>query len=434
MDNKLEPIVREFVTQVDTINRLVIDQYPGVSASPLYKSEISDFLESNGFFKMNREYIASNIFYNVFFGKKVDALLEENKEMSNFLAGYLCNIKQNCMCHVMFIRNTIKSIENMMPLSLDNLTERQKRAVNIINASLKVSSQTLLLYEQMIETLFTDVSIERNKEISMISCSTLVSFTAELSSSLIRCTTIHQIVYKIFYCQGKEDSEEDMSGFAKQLQELLSGIKIIDKKGDDHFNVLNKKTEQLQKGQEETQRKIVVQGDKSNREFEKIEDKVEKRNRADKRKPLTQEECADILYKYKVKYFKKKEDYLRLVGITATKPKLPKDEKMVERTIQRWDQYLSSEGEKGSKPPKGYSRERSRKEFDDWAETLEQIAYEKWEKEQPIIRHKNKRDGLVSTLSPEKEDEENIEEEEDDQETRRQGNLVDRVAHPTKRD
>lgn len=177
-----------------------------------------------------------------------------------------------------------------------------------------------------------------------------------------------------------------------------------------------------------------INRDRNSKELEKIEDKVNKRNRADKRKPLTQEECADILYKQKVKYFKKKENYLRLVGITATKPKLPKDEKMVERTIQRWDQYLSSEGEKGSKPPKGYSRERSRKEFDDWAEALEQIAYEKWEKEQPIIRRKNKRDGLVSTLSPEMEDEENIEEEEDDQETRGQGNLVDRVAHPTKRD
>ena len=40
----------------------------------------------------------------------------------------------------------------------------------------------------------------------------------------------------------------------------------------------------------------------------------------------------------------------------------------------------------------------------------------------------------MSTHSPEKEDEENLEGEEDDQETRGQGNLVDRVAHKTKRD
>ena len=170
MDSKLEPIVSEFVTRVDTINRLVIDQYPDpdISGSPLYKSEISDFLESNGFFKLNREYIASNIFYKIFFEKKVDTLLEEKKEISNFLAGYSCDIKQNCMCNVVLIRNIIKSIESMMPSSLDNLTERQKKAVDIIKACLKVSSQTLLLYEQMIQTLFSDVSIERNKEISII--------------------------------------------------------------------------------------------------------------------------------------------------------------------------------------------------------------------------------------------------------------------------
>ena len=107
---------------------------------------------------------------------------------------------------------------------------------------------------------------------------------------------------------------------------------------------------------------------------------------------------------------------------------------MVERTIQRWDQYLSTNGEKGTKPPKGYSRERSRKEFDDWAETLEQIAYEKWERKQPIIRRKNMTDGLVSTISPEKEDEENLEEEEDDQGIRGKGNLVTRFAHPRKED
>lgn len=239
-----------------------------------------------------------------------------------------------------------------------------------------------------------------------------------------------QHVYDYYY--GPKDKKEENEA---SIMELFTIFKT-------QLMNIEKNTAQTVKNTQESiklENKIItnqaINREKNSKELEKIEDKVNKRNRADKRKPLTQEECADILYKYKVKYFKKKEDYLRLVGITATKPKLPKDEKTVERTIQRWDQYLSSEGEKGSKPPKGYSRERSRKEFDDWAETLEQISYEKWEKEQPMIRRKKyKQDGLVSTHSPEKEDEENLEEEEDNQETRGQGNLVDRVAHPTKRD
>lgn len=194
------------------------------------------------------------------------------------------------------------------------------------------------------------------------------------------------------------------------------------------LSVLGKQVDNIQKRQEESQRQSVVQSDRSIRKLEKIEDKVDKKNRADKRKPLTQEECAELLYQKKVKYCKKKENYLMRVGITATVQPPPKNAESVKRTIQRWDQYLLSNGEKGTKPAKGYSREANKLEFESWAETLELIKYERWEKRQTPIGNIYRQ---TATDTPE--DEEYLEEDEEDQESRAEEDMVDRLTRTSKR-
>ena len=189
---------------------------------------------------------------------------------------------------------------------------------------------------------------------------------------------------------------------------------------------VNNKTGNIQKEQEDNQRQSAVQCDRLIRKLEKIEDKVDKKNRADKRKPLTQEECADILFKKKVFYCKKKENYLKRVGITANVQPPPKNAESVKRTIQRWDQYLLSDGEKGTKPAKGYSRVVSKLEFESWAETLELIKYERWEKKQPSIRNI-----YGHAVTDSQEDEEYLEE---DQESRAEEDMVERYTDETEWD
>lgn len=231
--------------------------------------------------------------------------------------------------------------------------------------------------------------------------------------------------YEYFY--GNKDNKEKET--IKILLDLLGS----------QLTTIMQSTEQIVKNSEQTLRNTqesinlenriitnqTINRDKNSRDFEKIEKKVSKRNIAEKRKPLTQEECADTLFKQKQVFYQKRENYLRRVGITSTVLQLP-NPKSVERTIQRWDQYLATDGEKGTKPPKGYSREHSLLEFDRWAEVLESLAYEKWEKKQPRIRRKPQKPD-----SPE--DEENIEEENEDQTIRAQGNLVARFDHSRKR-
>ena len=223
--------------------------------------------------------------------------------------------------------------------------------------------------------------------------------------------------------------DKKINSIAVETQQVNNGIKTTNKE----FSVLNKKTDQILNGEENIQREIIIQSDKTTRQHTTLLDKINKRNQSEKRKTLTQEECAEMLFKQKQIYYQKRMLYLHRVGRSgAVVPKLPKGEKIVERTIQRWDQYLSTNGEKGTKPPKGYSRERTEAEFVRWAEVFEQIAYEKWEKKQPAIMRKNQiTDGIVENFS--QEDEENLEEVEDDLETRGKRSLADVFDYSRKR-
>ena len=347
------------------------------------------------------------------------------------------------------------SINALLP---SNPCDEEKKEIKKIKIVIEKLSKGLTNLEDTVKALldisFFDLLSENNKKSSItiklqkLFYCILPTLIIDGYITLISIVAFYHAVYERFCIPEENRTQPDnlsallvkinlmMDSCGQKLDVVstcLQETNTIVKSSEKNLNTINKKADQLLQGQEETQRKIIVQGDQSSRRLEKVEEKVDKRNRADKRKPLTQEECANLLYKQKVIFCKKKEDYISKVGITSTRVKCPEDETMVLRTIQRWDQYLATDGEKGTKPPKGYSREKSIKEFDLWAEVFEQIAYEKWEKKQPIIRRKNKQtDGIVMPYSTE--DEENLEDEDDDFETRGQQNLADRFDHSRKDD
>ena len=405
-----------------------------------------------------------------------NSIPQEIKKKGYELRSFIpAQIKQHYGYNLQTIQRILNSMIELIPKKLDDkekikanalvlFRDRATKALFFIDRIIRTKTNLLLSRNKTYKDNFnsidkdyrfldnldgTTITLDKDYEpfsiqfnvFALISCQVVLNYLA------MYCTWFHQETY-LYYYRPKEmniDSEEFFSILTKmsamfavydqKYDSLNNKIDTIEKKQNKEFNDLNKKADQLIEKQDNIQIELINQGHKSSHMLEKVEEKVDKRNRADKRKSLTQEECAILLYKQKVLFCKKREDYTLKVGISSTRVKCPKDETMVLRTIQRWDQYLATNGEKGTKPPKGYSRKISAKEFDLWAEVFEQIEYEKWKRKQPMIRRKKyKQDGLVSTHSPEKEDEENLEEEEDDQETRGQGNLVDRVAHKTKRD
>lgn len=440
MDEKFDNLVKGFLPNQNKYREKIVNlelQIPGLHITADGK-DVKEILDSKDFSSF-MEQDASKVQVELSLLPNNPDFLDKEK-MLTYFDGYSSDVEEYFQYNISVIQQILSSMVDLIPSELNN--EGKRIALSCLFFS-KEMSNALTRSTNSIRSVLSDNRIDNNLndltklKISRLQKSILVHLFVELNYLVIYTMWCRQHVYDYFY--GPEEEKSVKADMIKQITESV--VEQISLNFTPQLDRIEKNTTQTVKNTQasiDLNNKIItnqiLNSEKNSRELEMIEDKVNKRNRADKRKPLTQEECATILYKQKINYFKKKENYLRHVGMTATKPKLPKDEKTVERTIQRWDQYLSSDGEKGTKPPKGYSRERSRKEFEDWAETLELISYEKWEKEQPIIRRKNKSDGLVATHSPEKEDEENLEEEEDDQETRGQGNLVDRVAHPTKRD
>lgn len=384
---------------------------------------------------MNEDFLPENI-------QKM-ALTQTSEEYQNNHYNHALSARDQIQWYIDSIRNVL----NDMPFPCsDTLDIKMKKKIKTLQRKRDEQLKSLELSESVIKE---DVNILLNTMAGSVNhkwddynLGQIVGFnlkTIKCSNNLIPLP-IQSLFYVLILTYGYLVNQA-INAMILKYEVTSLAEKDIPKKEMALFNELRKFSERLgetnnqiddiKKGQEEIMRKIDVHDDKTSRAHARQEDKITKRNSAEKRKQLTQEDCASCLYRQKVVYFKKKEDYLRKVGITATIPKLPKDEKMVERTIQRWDQYIASNGEKGTEPPPGYSRERSEMEFERWAETLESIVFEKWKKRQPRLYQK-KTDGCETMWTPE--DEENLDEDSENFASRGKVSLVARFSHKTKQD
>ena len=85
--------------------------------------------------------------------------------------------------------------------------------------------------------------------------------------------------------------------------------------------------------------------------FAALNDKIDQKEKAAARRPsLSQEEAARIILRVK------------------RKDETDKNVKSMMRTIQNWERFLRTEGNKGTKPPRGYSRDYTVDRFKFWAE------------------------------------------------------------------
>ena len=462
MGKNLNSVFNEMLEMNLSINIELIKRYaslsiPGfitfegkdIDANFINQDNIQSFIQDNySKFEINIEKFNEHIEEIRSKDKSDDAMLDCLKKTEA-----LCynpeQTTQVLLCICSTVRKIIFLIKDIIP---SEINDNEKALVILIDCALERmlganDYYAHLIHDSLRPLLQKDIEKELKKykdkkSLLLISyrqmCVSSMSFLSQLFFVSMFVMYLYQEVDGYFNRpkESKESLDVLLEKVTKMNAMMVSFAPKIDsidentQQTNSKFDTMGKKVEQIVEGQEDIKRKIVVQGDKSDRKLNKIEDRVNKRNTADKRKPLTQKECAVLLYKQKLTYLQKKENYIRQVGISAMVVHYPKNEKSVERTIQRWDQYLASEGKKGITPPKGYSRERSREEFDRWAEVLEELAYENWKRKQPIIPKRNT-NGIAPTHHDE--DEENIEEEIDDQETRGQVDLVDRVAHVTKR-
>lgn len=146
------------------------------------------------------------------------------------------------------------------------------------------------------------------------------------------------------------------------------------------LSVLEKHIDTIQKVQAENQRQSTVQNDRSIRKLEIIEDKVDKRNRAERCKQLKLTTCLDAIEEVYVdsRYNYPQQFELHLSGI--------------KKTLSAWNQYLKTGGEKGEPPLPNF----------DFYRHTDKETFKKWVRDIffPDYRERSRKDALKSASHP----------------------------------
>lgn len=274
------------------------------------------------------------------------------------------------------IQSIYKANKDMIP-SDPNATETRKELsknlVNIADKSLFILNDIDKRIQKEIITIAPQDQ-KLDKEIIEKKCYNLerlehVFTFLDLCRYAMTALFFSQIESEFFY--GSEDKKAENEALLKSLlSSFESKLNNIENITAQSFKTIDRKTDQLLKGQEETQRKIVVQGDQSSRENKKLEDKITKRNQKESRNELTQMDCAIIIARIKNTFNKQKRDLLIALRKSTEKIK-DVDAENIKRTIEGWDVSKP-------RPPAGYSRRISEYEFEEWAKKREARKFENW--------------------------------------------------------
>ena len=179
-------------------------------------------------------------------------------------------------------------------------------------------------------------------------------------------------------------------------------------------------------------RDICLHDNRERNHYQRTKEIIKGEQRRTRRIQITQEECASILYVYKVEYVKKRESYCRRnqIEVPPNAFKVP-SEKSVLRRVQRWDRAIKKNEESLRYPPKGYSREMNPLQFIAWAMKMEKEKYDAWLEYQQA--HHLVHYGNIDEVMPEQESEdEGNSSYEDDYQVDSKINLVDRLTQNRK--
>ena len=178
------------------------------------------------------------------------------------------------------------------------------------------------------------------------------------------------------YFQGpfekKNENEESIAKLCLLMEAKLNAIeKNTQQIAKDNKKYI-KEFETIKIKQEKTDDRIL-------RKSETIIQKVENRNKVERRKKLTQNLCAKIIQEKRKLYNEKREDFLKQYNIIKYYREFSVPEtNSIKREIQRWERFQKTNGKDGITPPANYTRMTSELEFEAFAEKLELEKYNEW--------------------------------------------------------
>ena len=182
----------------------------------------------------------------------------------------------------------------------------------------------------------TDLNSSISRKANMLQTANLVNGFIEMNFLTIYTLWFRQHVYEYYY--GPKDKESKNADKLEQVYAMMLKMYALQGKMSLQTNNIDKKSDLLIKGQEETQRQIDSRGNQVSSKLEAIEDKVEKKDRSGRTRPLKLTTCLEAI---KDVYEDPKYDYPREFELHLF---------AIRNMLSNWNQYLKTAGKKG-KPP-----------------------------------------------------------------------------------
>lgn len=399
MDEKFDKLINGMLPNQNQFREKFLKrelQIPGLHIT-VDGNDVKDILDSKGFSSFveqdasKAEVAPSSLLNNPVF-------LDKEKLLTYF-NGYSNDADEYFQYNISIIRQIISSMVDLIPPVLND--EGKTIALCCLDFSKMMSTSLTKAIESIRSVLSNDVEDKNLKGLTKLNIlriqkGCLVHGFVELNFLIIYTMWYRQHVYDYFY--GPEEEKSEKADMIKQITENV--VEQMSLKFTPQFDRIEKNTIQTIKDNKQIintladiQRTQMLSDNTLKLKSERIIETVEKKNKADKRKKLTQKVCANVIYKARMYYNNERERYLKENGITKyTKEFLLADENSIKREIQRWDSFLKSDGAKGVPPPERYTRMVSKAEFEMFAESLEWNKYEEWKasiQEKYMTVHRN---------------------------------------------
>lgn len=384
MDEKLYTIVKEALPQIASLNEKFIaceSSIQGVLS--LDGKDISEMIKKRDCSSLLAE-DPEKLFSDQ---SKVDCNVTPSmlEQIANSFKSYPNDVLDYFSCFITLVRNVNTSLDELIPSYLD---EDGKEMAKYIEETSTLLSKIIAFFEAGIQaTLKNIVEQEQPEDETQASMrlmgSKFVSFSLVhsligLSFIAISCIHLHQVVYEYYYgAKYKKSENADMikqivsninTFLSPQLNSIKKDIEQITKDKKEYI----KELETIKNKQEKTDDRIL-------RKSETIIQKVENRNKVERRKKLTQKYCAKIIREKRQLYNEKREDFLKEHNILKYYREFSVPEtNSIKREIQRWERFLKTNGKDGITPPANFTRMTSELEFQAFAERLELEKYNEW--------------------------------------------------------
>lgn len=359
MDERLDKIIIDMLPKIKAFNERFIKLGASIpNSATLDGKDLKDILDSKSITAFLLE-DSKKLQFSKQINRRDQTFFETG--LNGFSERYSSMTKDYYRYNVLNARTIILSIKDLIP---SKLNKKNKKISRYIIAASDILLEELNTLDNIIQDAMNDNCqkvLESKKQDMPVAAGLLEIKRSALIHTLVGVNLLtmtsihfHRFVHEFFYGSDdkKKENEELLRNFYSSFFSFESKLSSI----ENYAKTIDKKTDDLLKEEEETQRMIDAQGNQASSKLEVIEDKVDKKDRAGRTKPLKLTTCLEAI----------REVYDDPDYVYHSKFKLHPF--AIRNMLSDWNQYLITGGKKGKPPlPKfDFYRHTDKKTFKKW--------------------------------------------------------------------